>query len=95
MTREEFCAKKEEALASFQIKGELVSCELYGNGHINDTFLVICKIPEGQKRYVLQRMNHEIFTCPEKLMDNIERVTTFLAKEIEKNKYEFEFLIEK
>ncbi len=82
MTREELCAKKSEALASFQIKGEFVSCEHYGNGHINDTFLVICKVPEGQKRYILQRMNHEIFTNPEALMENIASVTAFLEKEI-------------
>ena len=85
MTREELCVKKEEALASFQIKGELISCDLYGNGHINDTFLAIYQRPEGQKRYVLQRMNHEIFTNPEVLMQNIEGVTSFLEKEIAKN----------
>ncbi len=85
MTREELCAKKEEALASFQTEGKVVSCEPYGNGHINDTFLVVCMVPEGQKRYILQRMNHEIFKQPEALMENVGRVTSFLENEIRKN----------
>lgn len=85
MTREEFCAKKEEALASFRVEGKVLSCESYGNGHINDTFLVVCEVPEGQKRYILQRMNHEIFKKPEELMENVERVTSFIEKEIRKN----------
>lgn len=43
-------------------------CESYGNGHINDTFLVFSE--EG-KRYILQRMNTTIFLCPHELMENI------------------------
>lgn len=84
MTREELCVKKEEALASFQTKGEVLSCELYGNGHINDTFLAVCNDEGLQRRYILQRMNHEIFTKPVELMENIQKVTAFLEKEIEK-----------
>jgi len=85
MTREEFCAKREEALEAFQTIGKIVYCDHYGNGHINDTFLVRCETLEGEKRYILQRMNHEIFNQPEALMDNVERVTAFLEKEIIKN----------
>lgn len=85
MTREEFCAKREEALASFQTEGKVISCEHYGNGHINDTFLVISERQEGRKRYILQRMNHEIFNQPEALMKNVERVTSFLEQEIRKS----------
>ena len=47
-----------------------VTCEPYGNGHINDTFLV-----SADKRYILQRMNTSIFRHPDKLMENILRVT--------------------
>lgn len=85
MTREEFCAKREEALASFQTKGKVIGCESYGNGHINDTFLVISEMQKGWKRYILQRMNHEIFNQPEELIENVERVISFLEKEIAKN----------
>ncbi|MBQ9112264.1 MAG: hypothetical protein IJY08_01665 [Clostridia bacterium] len=47
------------------------SCTPYGNGHINDTFLVTY----GKKRYILQRMNSHVFPCPEKVMENIIGIT--------------------
>lgn len=85
MTREELCQKKEVALSQFKTEGEVVKCEKYGNGHINDTFLMECETSKGIKRYILQRINHEIFKQPEALMENIERVTAFIAKEVTKN----------
>ena len=45
-------------------------CEPYGNGHINDTFLVV-----ANKRYILQRMNTNVFPHPVELMGNILGVT--------------------
>ncbi len=48
----------------------------YGNGHINDTYL------STPTRYILQRINTNIFTDPEALMENIEKVTAFLGKKI-------------
>ena len=50
-------------------------CEPYGNGHINDTFLVV-----ATKRYILQRMNTSIFTKPVELMENIVGVTEHIRK---------------
>ncbi len=83
MTREELCAKRQEALETFCVDGEVIECSKYGNGHINDTFLVRCKVGNDVKRYILQRMNHETFTEPEKLMANIENVTLFLKEKIQ------------
>ncbi len=48
----------------------------YGNGHINDTYLI------QPKKYILQRINTAIFKNPEKLMENINNVTEFLRKKI-------------
>ena len=50
-------------------------CEPYGSGHINDTFLVV-----AEKRYILQRMNTNIFTRPVELMENIVGVTEHIRK---------------
>ena len=50
-------------------------CEPYGNGHINDTFLVV-----ADKRYIMQRMNTRIFTKPAELMENILGVTEHIRK---------------
>ena len=75
MTRAELCAKKYEALAAFASIGKVEYCEPYGNGHINDTFLTVC---ESKKRYILQRINHQIFTKPAEIMENICSVTEFI-----------------
>lgn len=80
MDREELCSKIESAKKAFDLGAEIISCERYGNGHINDSFLAVSA--DGS-RYILQRMNHEIFTDPEGLMDNIESVTSFLRSKIE------------
>ena len=50
-------------------------CEPYGNGHINDTFLVV-----ADKRYILQRMNKNVFPKPEELMENVVGVTEHIRK---------------
>ena len=54
----------------FKISGEFVSAERYGNGHINDTYLVILKTGETERKYILQKINKNVFKSPEKLMKN-------------------------
>ena len=63
----------------FKIKGQIISCESYGNGHINSTFLLACLDENGkQRRYVLQRINQSVFKKPEQVMANIKAVTDYL-----------------
>ena len=68
-----------EITKEFQIGETAKTATVYGSGHINDTFLI-----EGEKRYILQRMNHNIFPNPEEVMENIMGVTVFLKKKIQK-----------
>lgn len=67
------------ALKKFKIEGSVKYCESYGNGHINDTFLVICDTEKGDHQYILQSINTKIFV-PEEVMSNIEKVTDHLRK---------------
>lgn len=70
----------------FEIEGELESIDAHGNGHINDTFLLTCRVaPERVRKYILQRMNHEVFKDPDGLMENVMGVTSFLQKKIREN----------
>ncbi len=78
------CAKIEEAIAAFELEGELIDGKPYGNGHINDTFLLTCETKEGSRRYILQRMNHSIFKNPQQLMENVVNVTRYLREVIKK-----------
>ncbi len=56
-----------------------VSAQPYGNGHINDTFLVLT---QNGPRYILQRMNRSVFHRPDQVMENIARVTAHLREKI-------------
>ncbi len=60
---------------AFNLPGELVEAIPYGSGHINDTFRATCRDAGRETRYILQRINHNIFKNPVALMDNIQRVT--------------------
>ena len=65
-------------IEKFSVGGMVVSIEEYGSGHINDTYLACV----GERKYILQRMNTEIFRDPGQLMENITGVTAFLEKKI-------------
>ncbi len=49
----------------------------YGNGHINDTFVV-----DGKPRHIMQRINAEIFKDVDGLMENICGVTEHIRKKV-------------
>lgn len=59
----------------FAIPGGFVSGEPYGTGHINDTFVVGMDQAGKAARYILQRINHNVFKEPATLMQNVARVT--------------------
>lgn len=65
-----------EALSAY-FKEVPTYCEPYGNGHINDTFLVVCG-----KRFIMQRMNTSIFKNPDELMENILGVTAHIKRKV-------------
>lgn len=78
------CAKIEETIAQFDLEGRLTDYQPYGNGHINDTFLLTCETAKGSRKYILQRMNHSIFKNPRQLMENVVNVTEYLREVIKK-----------
>lgn len=74
-----------EALENIDYKGEIVDVRPFGNGHINDTYLVKSIINGGELKYILQRINHNIFKNPVEVMENVVGVTEFLKKKILSN----------
>ena len=70
---------------NFDFVGSYVSSEPYGMGHINDTFAVTMQLANGgTRRYILQRMNNNIFKNIEGLMGNLEKVTSHLKAVVSK-----------
>ncbi len=78
------CVKIDNAIAAFFAdNSNLIEKCPYGNGHINDTFLLRYKTPENiEKKYILQRMNHNIFKNPQQLMENVVHITEYLRQTI-------------
>ena len=63
-----------EILSKFNIE---TSIEVYGNGHINDTYLC-----ETSPRFILQRINTNVFKDPDAVMENISNVTRHVREKI-------------
>ncbi len=77
--------KESLIVAKFEVDGEVISAIPYGSGHINDTRLVTMIDGEEEKRYILQRINHNVFKNPAQLMENYVGVTSYLREVIEKD----------
>lgn len=65
-------------IENFAIDGKMVSCERYGEGHINQTYLLVT----DKTRYILQKINDNLFKNVKALMNNIMLVTEFNRKKI-------------
>lgn len=60
----------------FAIGGEFVFGEEIESGHINSTYRATYELPDGSRqRYILQRINANVFKDPHAVMRNIESVT--------------------
>ena len=70
---------------NFKIDGNVISATPYGNGHINDTYLITTDSGSVKTDYILQRINKNVFKNPPQLMDNMASVTRYLAKMIAEN----------
>ena len=73
-----------EILSHFEIKGNFLSCEPYGSGLINRTYVANYDENGKKVRYIVQRINSKLFTNVEGLMNNIKLVTEFNRAEITK-----------
>lgn len=64
----------QEILKKFCIE---VDIQPYGDGHINDTYLA-----QSTPKYILQRINTDVFKRPDQVMENIASVTKHLKEKI-------------
>ena len=68
----------ERITSQFQLQGAPVQCERYGNGHINETYLLKTDAPHD---YILQKVNRHVFPDIPSLMRNITAVTAYLWRQ--------------
>lgn len=63
---------------------KVIGVEQIKSGNINCTYLVVNDTGDQQKKYILQRINVHVFKNPQKVMENIEAVTSHLKKKYTK-----------
>ncbi|MCI7809578.1 aminoglycoside phosphotransferase family protein [bacterium] len=72
-----------EVLEAYHFPQTLLGAVRYGQGHINDTFCVLCQPQEGDcVRFILQGLSSAAFPHPEELMENFIGITSFLRQKI-------------
>ena len=68
----------QEVLAAYDFPATMIGAVRYGQGHINDTFCVICQPQEGDAvRYILQGLSLAAFPRQDELMENFIGITSF------------------
>ena len=71
-------ALHKSVLEQFRLDAPAVSCERYGCGHINETYLVVT---QSGRRYILQKISNRAFPDVAGLQENIAAVTAHLRKQ--------------
>lgn len=72
--------KFKNVLKNFDLNGEVQSVVRYGEGHINETYLV----KTDKTKYIMQKINDRLFKDVPALMRNIRLVTEFCRTAVEK-----------
>ena len=76
--------------SKFAIDGTFVSGEEVESGHINTTYLASYQGDDGRvSRYILQRINENVFPEPLVVMKNIDRVTRHINRKVFRKKRDF------
>ena len=76
----------EDVLNAYDFPATLMGAVRYGQGHINDTFCVICQPQDGDCiRFILQGLSSAAFPHPEELMENMVGITSYLRDKIVAN----------
>ncbi len=71
-----------EISRQFHIYGDLLHAEPCKIGHINETYIATYNQGGIQMRYVLQKINTNVFRDPDALMNNFMRVTTHQRRKV-------------
>lgn len=73
----------QEVLEAYSFPSTLLGVVRYGQGHINDTFCVLCQPQEGDCiRYILQGLSSVAFPHPEELMENFIGIIGYLRERV-------------
>lgn len=77
--------KLETIINNFNFKGTLEKIEENTQGNINKTYILTYKDNNKTKKYLLQKINDNVFESPNLVMKNIELVTNHIKKKLKDN----------
>ena len=69
-------------ISQFVVYGDFLVAVPFGNGNVNDTYQLTYDQGGIRLHYVLQRINHQVFKEPVKVMENVCRVTDHILSKI-------------
>ena len=67
----------------FELRGTDYAADVFGSGHIHDTFLLSSPGDATGQRHILQQINRNVFGQPVQLMENIGRVIRHVGKKLQ------------
>ncbi|MBQ3235574.1 MAG: aminoglycoside phosphotransferase family protein [Clostridia bacterium] len=67
-----------ELCQDFCFDGEFLRYEIVTTGNINTTYKVFMQCGDKEERYLLQKINKNVFSHPEKIMENITSVNAYI-----------------
>lgn len=73
-------------LENYEIPGKLESIKEYNVGNINKTYIIEYDNEGKREKYLVQKINTLVFNNPYILMENIEKVTTYLKNKMNEYK---------
>lgn len=71
-----------EIINKFIVYGDFLVAVPFGCGHVNDTYQLTFDQGGMRLHYTLQRINKNVFTEPDKVMENVDRVTRHILNKI-------------
>ena len=83
MSRQMSRSELAQIAEQFQFGGRLIDARCCENGHINDTYIITVERTDGEgRRFILQRINHNVFESPHTVMRNIQLVCEHLRHKV-------------
>ncbi|MEA2012679.1 MAG: aminoglycoside phosphotransferase, partial [Verrucomicrobiota bacterium] len=67
----------------FDIPGQLVTVMPFGDGNVNDTYLAIFRTTFSEERFIIQRINSNVFANPKEIMSNMRVITEHVHRRLE------------
>ncbi len=64
----------------FTPRNSVTTVTEFGNGNINDTYIVTCA---SQEKFVLQRINTHVFKQPHRIMQNMRAFTEHVHQRVQ------------